>query len=90
MLGGKLSNVQVENTCRVLLSKAHNYMGCLGGSSHVSSNFGLGYDLTVREFKPHVRLHADSSGTGACFGFCVSLSLCSSPACTLCFSLSQK
>ena len=42
-----------------------------------------GHDLTVREFEPHVRLCADSSDPGTCFGFWVSLSLCSSPTCAL-------
>ena len=50
--------------------------------------FGSGHDLAVGELKPHIRLHADSSEPGACFGFCVFLSLCSSPACTLSVCLS--
>ena len=33
----------------------------------------------VREFEPRIKLCADSSEPGACFGFCVSLSLCPSP-----------
>ena len=43
----------------------------------------------AREFEPHVRLCADSSESGMCFGFCVSLSLplpCSS---SVSFSLSK-
>ena len=36
--------------------------------------------FAVCEFEPHVRLCADSSEPEACFGFCVSLSLCPSPA----------
>ena len=54
--------------------------------------FGSGHSLTVREFEPRVGLCADSSEPGACFGFCVSLSLCPSPAHALpvCLSLSQK
>ena len=47
-----------------------------------------GHDLAVHEFEPHVGLCADSLEPGACFGFCVSLSLCPSPDCTL--SVSQK
>ena len=62
--------------------------GRLGGSVGQASDFGSGHDLTVHEFEPRVRLCADSSGPGACFRFCVSLSLCPSPAHTL--SLSQK
>ena len=49
--------------------------GRLGGSVGWASDFGSGHDLTVREFKPHVGLCADGSEPGACFGFCVSLSL---------------
>ena len=39
------------------------------------SGFSSGHDLMVQEFKPCVGLCADSSEPGACFGFCVSLSL---------------
>ena len=39
------------------------------------SDFGSGHDLTVCEFEPRVGLCAHSSEPGACFGFCVSLSL---------------
>ena len=39
-------------------------------------------------FEPHIGLCADSSEPGACIRFCVSLSLCPSPAHAL--SLSQK
>ena len=44
------------------------------------------------EFEPHIWLCTDSSEPGACFGFCVSLSLCPSPMCMhiLSLSLSQK
>ena len=52
------------------------------------SNFSSGQDLAVHEFEPCIRLCADSSEPGACFGFCVSLSLCPSSAHTL--SVSQK
>ena len=37
----------------------------------------------VREFKPHIGVCADSSEPGACLKFCVSLSLCPSPALSL-------
>ena len=53
-----------------------------------TSNFSSGHDLAVREFKPHVRLYADSSEAGACFRFCVSLS--ASPLLTLSLSLKNK
>ena len=50
-------------------------MGRLGGSVGWVSDFSSGHDLTVCEFEPRVGLCADSSEPGACFGFCVSLSL---------------
>ena len=50
-------------------------LGHLGGSVGWASNFGSGHDLAVREFEPRVGLCADSSEPGACFRFCVSLSL---------------
>ena len=62
--------------------------GRLGGSLSWVSSFGSGHDLAVREFEPRVGLCADSSEPGACFGFCVSLSLWPSPIHAL--SLSQK
>ena len=49
---------------------------------------GSGHDLAVREFEPRVGLWADGSEPGACFRFCVSLSLCPSPL-VLCLSLSK-
>ena len=52
----------------------------LGSSVGWASDFRSGPDLAVREFEPRVGLCADSSEPGACFGFCVSLSLCPSPA----------
>ena len=65
------------------------HSGCLGGSVGWASDFGSGHDLAVREFEPRIGLWADSSEPGACFGFCVSLSLCpSSPPAVLCLSLS--
>ena len=52
-----------------LVGKRWREMGRLGcGPGH----------LTVREFEPRVRLFADSSEPGPCFGFCVCLSLCPS------------
>ena len=44
---------------------------------------------TVGEFKPRVRLCADRLEAGACFGFCVSFSLCPSLTCALSLSLSK-
>ena len=58
--------------------------GVPGWLGWLSIRLQLRSDLTLREFKPHIRLCADSLGPGACFRFCVSLSLCPSPTPTLC------
>ena len=55
-------------------------MGRLGGSVGGGSDFSSGHDLAVRGFESRVGLCADGSEPGACFKFCVSLSLCPSPA----------
>ena len=49
-----------------------------------------GHDLVDHELEPPVGLCADGSEPGACFGFCVSLSLipCPPPRCALSLSLS--
>ena len=60
----------------------------MSGSAGYASDFGSGHDLMVLGFKPYIGLCANSSEPAACFGFCVSFSLCPSPACAL--SLSQK
>ena len=67
------------------------WMGDLGDSVSWASDFSLGHDLKVHEFEPRVGLCADSSEPGACFRFCVSLSVCPSPlifSLSLCLSLS--
>ena len=61
----------------------------MGVSAGWASGFGTGHDLMVREFEARVRLCADSSEPGACFGFCVSLFLCPFPACALSLFLSN-
>ena len=66
------------------------FKGHLGGSVSEASNFGLGHDLAVREFEPRTGLCADGSEPGACFRFCVSLSLSAPPQLALCLSLSDK
>ena len=55
----------------------------------VVSEFSSGHDLAVHKFKPRVGLCADGSEPGACFGFCVSLSLCPSPVHALSLSVSK-
>ena len=71
-------------------STAQSRAGAPGWLSGWVSDFSSGHDLRVRESEPSVGLCADSSKPGACFGFCVSLSLCPSSACTLCVCLSLK
>ena len=67
-----------------------NILGRLGGSVGWVSDFSSGHDLAVGGFEPRVGLCAGGSEPGACFTFCVSLSLCSSPSRTLSLSVSQK
>ena len=52
------------------------------------SNFGSGHDLAVHGFEARVWLCADSLEPGACFAFCVSLSL-PPPPLILCVSLND-
>ena len=54
-----------------------------------ASNFSSGHDLSACEFEPRIGLCADSSEPVACFGFCVSLSLCPFPARSLSLCLSK-
>ena len=61
--------------------------GAPGWRSRLSVRLRPGHDLAVREFEPRVRLWADGSEPGACFGFCVSLSLCPSPVHALSLSV---
>ena len=74
------------------LKRARELLGHLGGSVGWASDFNSGHDLAVFEFEPRIGLYADSSEPGACFGFYVSLSFCSSPthALSLSVSLSNK
>ena len=64
--------------------------GRLGGSVGWASDFSSGHDLTVREFEPRVGLCADRSEPGACFRFCVSISLSAPPLLMLCLCLKNK
>ena len=63
------------------------YVGVPGWRSRLSVRLQPGHDLAVREFEPRVRLWADGSEPGACFRFCVSLSLCPSPVHALSLSV---
>ena len=57
--------------------------------AELPTDFRSGHDLTACELEPRVGLCADSPEPGACFRFCVSLSLWPSPL-VLCFSLKNK
>ena len=58
-----------------------------GWHSWLSVRIQPAHDLAVREFEPRVRLWADGWEPGACFRFCVSLSLCPSPVHALSLSV---
>ena len=76
---GNMMLTRMINLHHLLIKSVHN--GVPGWLSWVSVMiFRSGRDLTVRGFEPRVGLCADSSEPGACFRFCVSLSLCPSPA----------
>ena len=63
--------------------------GRLGGSVAWASDFRLGHDLEVREFRPQVRLCANSSEPGACFRFCLPLALSAPPPLMPCLCRSK-
>ena len=64
--------------------------GHVGGLDGQVPDFGSGQDLAVRGLEPHVRLCADSSEPGTCFGFCISLSLPLASALSLSLSHTHK
>ena len=64
-----------------------NSTGAPGWRSRLSVRLQPGHDLAVREFEPRVRLWAEGLEPGACFRFCVSLSLCPSPVHALSLSV---
>ena len=78
----KLFYVPPETTCD---RKAA--VGAPGWRSRLSVRLQPGHDLAVREFEPRVGLWAEGSEPGACFRFCVSLSLCPSPVHALSLSV---
>ena len=53
--------------------------GAPGWRSWLGVRLQPGHDLAVREFEPRVGLWADGSEPGACFRFCVSLSVSAPP-----------
>ena len=78
-------------SCHSYLSPLTIYLkialGAPGWRSRLSIRLQPGHDLAVREFEPRIRLWADGSEPGACFRFCVSLSLCPSPVHALSLSV---
>ena len=62
--------------------------GAPGRLSPLSVRLHSGHGLTVCGFEPRIKLCAGSSEPGACFGFCVCLSLCPSVTHVLSLSLS--
>ena len=60
---------------------------CGPGAPGWRSRLQPGHDLAVHELEPRVGLWADGSEPGACFRFCVSLSLCPSPVHALSLSV---
>ena len=80
-------NQKRPRIAKAILKKKIN--GAPGWHSRLSVRLQPGHDLAVCEFEPRIGLWADGSEPGACFRFCVSLSLCPSPF-MLCLSLSQK
>ena len=66
----------------------HTGPGAPGGTQSVKrpTSAQVVISLAVREFEPGIGLCADSSEPGTCFGFCVSPSLCPSPALSLSLS----
>ena len=71
-------------------NKVNKHSGRLGGSVGWAADFGSGHDLAVHGFEPRVGLCADSSEPGACFGFCVSLSLTLPHSCSVSLCLKNK
>ena len=65
------------------------FLGAPGWRSRLSVRLQPGHDLAVRELEPRVGLWADGSEPGACFRFCVSLSLCPSPVHALSLSVPE-
>ena len=89
----KQSFLQTKNVVGLFRTSSKSHLkapvlGCLGGSVK-ASNFSSGQDLTVCEFKPCIRLCADSSEPGACFRFCLPLSLPLPNLCSVSLCLSK-
>ena len=59
---------------KFLESEDHS-KGRMGGSEGWASDFSSGHDLAACGFEPRVGLSANGLEPGACFGFCVCVSL---------------
>ena len=85
---GATTQLRVESgSCTSFLLSKDCHLGAPGWRSRLSVRLQPGHDLAVCEFEPRVGLWADSSEPGACFLFCVSLSLCPSPVHALSLSV---
>ena len=77
-------------SCSVSLCLSKINIGAPGWLSRLNIRLRLrSWSHGSRILSPRVGLCADSSGPGACFGFCIFLSFCSFPAHTLSLSLSK-
>ena len=85
LVGMQTGAAILEN--RVEVPQKIKNRGAPGWRSRLSVRLQPGHDLAVCEFEPRVRLWADGSEPGACFRFCVCLSLCPSPVHALSLSV---
>ena len=79
--------------CFPHLSAQKNFMGrdaWVAQSVEQPTSLRSGHDLTVCEFETLIGLCADSSEAGACFGFCVSLSVPLLHSCSVSLCLRNK
>ena len=65
-------------------------LGAPGWLSQLSVRLHSGHDLAIREFEPRVGLWADGSEPGACFRFCLPLSLPLPHSCSVSVSKIKK
>ena len=73
---GRLAELQIMSGLGANQSFCLNaLLGAPGWHSRVSIRLQPGHDLSVREFEPCIGLWADGSEPGACFRFCLPLSL---------------
>ena len=84
---GSVMRTHLHNITRKAVTYEIPIIGAPGWRSRLSVRLQPGHNLTVHEFEPRVGLCADGSEPGACFRFCVSLSLCPSPVHALSLSV---